>query len=502
MGGIQPGDKVSAAVVNAAFMCRTDDTDTTGRVSVGRWITKGKASEVSAAAMNVNVDTGIIEFTGAGPGDVDSLVSTAPGFENGQELVLINNSADDLVLDFLTPVVKLDPGESILLHYCTSTASWVPITATGNQTIPIYNNQAAAIAADGPFGVNDAGYTYCNVELEQLEIWNGTEFTRKGGTPQCILVDQPGHTFVVGDPVWLDVNTGTWKKATTNLENSYITHLVVELAINGDADTFKVQAGGPKSFPAAHGLGVDGCHYFMDPASPGDVTDVEPSGDGEWNHLVYQVIDSDTIEIKLRGRPVEIVPDALQRVLFHGAFTGPDDATNDAAAALYITSTYGGGLLDGDTYVSDIGGVFKLRTYDLSAGMWVDVGSGAVSSKPYVSELATTITQAAHGFALFDQVYVDAAGTWLPADATDDTKDNIATVTHVVDANNFCIQSDGYAFIANALTVGDYYWVDPATPGAITATIPATPGDYQMPALRVLSASLVVILSSQRANIV
>lgn len=123
-------------------------------------------------------------------------------------------------------------------------------------------------------------------------------------------------------------------------------------------------------------------------------------------------------------------------------------------------------------------------------------GGGSIGS------LEQSINKVGHGFVLFDQLYVDPSGVWLPADATDAAKDNIATVIEVTDVDNFKIQCSGFAELPNAFTIGEYYWVDPASPGDVTATIPATPGQYQMPAFRVLSSTLIAILSGQRSNIV
>lgn len=92
------------------------------------------------------------------------------------------------------------------------------------------------------------------------------------------------------------------------------------------------------------------------------------------------------------------------------------------------------------------------------------------------------ITKTAHGLTLpgtdrLMGVYVDAAGNFLPADASLVTKQKAFLVTEIIDVNTFKAQTTGF-FVSNAhgYIVGDYYFITDAGDGGFANT-PGTVND-------------------------
>lgn len=129
----------------------------------------------------------------------------------------------------------------------------------------------------------------------------------------------------------------------------------------------------------------------------------------------------------------------------------------------------------------------------------------------YADEKASTyslvkpIQSVGHGFALLDQVYVDAGG-WALGDVSDIAKIPTHTVVRVIDADTFCVQADGYALIAHGLatpTGTDYFATNSGATGNytdnFTVALGNTTGNYNQSAFQVVDGSTLLILTGKRA---
>ena len=111
------------------------------------------------------------------------------------------------------------------------------------------------------------------------------------------------------------------------------------------------------------------------------------------------------------------------------------------------------------------------------------------------SGTASIINEVAHGRTIgpaFTPVY-DNSGTWTDAKADS----NITLATHiiveVIDTDNFILAKVGlFPSTAHGLTVGEFYYVDSATAGAITITEPTL---YSNPVIRVRDANTLEVLN-------
>lgn len=122
-------------------------------------------------------------------------------------------------------------------------------------------------------------------------------------------------------------------------------------------------------------------------------------------------------------------------------------------------------------------------------------GTGAYStpaSGGSGSDISKSITQTAHGFAVGNAVYYTGSA-WAKAKADANTTLGIAIVSVVTDANNFTAMFAGYISGLSSLSAG-YYFVDPSTAGALTATEPTSTAQFSNPILYALSASTGIVL--------
>ena len=218
-------------------------------------------------------------------------------------------------------------------------------------------------------------------------------------------------------------------------------------------------------------------------ATSGNATNAEVS------HIVCKVTDAATFEIQAFG-PLEWTG--------HGLTVDEYYHLDPATGALSPVLPSG----DGE-WVNTMYYVIDSDKVQVMAGTRPYLVEVEVPLKPYSAELACEESQAGHGFVVGDQIYPSAAG-WVLADATDIDKDNLATVTAVVDAGTFCFQSNGYALISHGFALYNYFWVDPANPGKPTTVRPTTltgnSGDYQMPAFYTVAADKILVMSDRRSN--
>lgn len=128
---------------------------------------------------------------------------------------------------------------------------------------------------------------------------------------------------------------------------------------------------------------------------------------------------------------------------------------------------------------------------------WLDDDSGATENSPYVispdanagtkrwlltdTPAVKSITQASHGFAAGDVLYLNGTTyTKAKADA-EATAEVVGMVSSVIGANDFVISNSGLISGLTGLTAGTPYYLSAATAGALTATEPTTVGHISKP---------------------
>jgi len=106
---------------------------------------------------------------------------------------------------------------------------------------------------------------------------------------------------------------------------------------------------------------------------------------------------------------------------------------------------------------------------------WVLVAdSDGMVSSGEASRLLEDVNQTAHGFSQLEAVHHDGTN-WVKAVATDGDLDAHTIVTSVVDVDNFVITTVGAVTVTgHGLSVGEYYWLDQTTAGALTDVKPST----------------------------
>ena len=101
----------------------------------------------------------------------------------------------------------------------------------------------------------------------------------------------------------------------------------------------------------------------------------------------------------------------------------------------------------------------------------------------------TDITQSSHGFSAKDCIRHNGS-SWVKAQANVATTLALGVVTEVADSNTFTVaQSGRFTISSHGLTVGQWYYLDASTAGALTATEPS----ISQPLIYVESASVVFV---------
>jgi hypothetical protein len=91
------------------------------------------------------------------------------------------------------------------------------------------------------------------------------------------------------------------------------------------------------------------------------------------------------------------------------------------------------------------------------------------------------VTQASHGFALGDTLYLNGS-TYTKAIATSAAAaEVVGVVSKIVDANNFELTLSGEVNGLSGLTAGEVYFLSAATAGLLTVTEPSTVGQVSVP---------------------
>lgn len=290
---VSAGDKLQAAIFNAAFVSRTEDTSTTGRFQTDKWITHGKSSVAGAASLNLTVDAGVLEVTGAAATDIAGFTASAPGLEDGQQAVVVNGTTQPMSFSvFAGKDIEVQPGCSLPIYYCNG--AFRPINAGGSM-----------------------------------------------GAVEC-AVTQAGHGFTALQAVRVDT-TGTWVLGdASNAAVNPSTHVVKEVV---DGNNFVVQSVGVIEV-AGHGLNV-GEFYFDDPTAPGGVTATQNTNVGEWDNSVLYVLSATKLEVTAGDRPVLITAGGGTAPVFIDTFTGNANEPVETNADGFIDNS----LIEDDRYV-------------------------------------------------------------------------------------------------------------------------------------------------------
>ena len=123
------------------------------------------------------------------------------------------------------------------------------------------------------------------------------------------------------------------------------------------------------------------------------------------------------------------------------------------------------------------------KLYINDGGTVKEIGGGGAGGS------TTEVTQSSHGFSAKDCIRHNGS-SWVKAQANAATTLALGVVTEVADSNTFTVaQSGRFTISSHGLTVGQWYYLDASTAGALTATEPS----ISQPLIYVESASVVFV---------
>ena len=123
------------------------------------------------------------------------------------------------------------------------------------------------------------------------------------------------------------------------------------------------------------------------------------------------------------------------------------------------------------------------KLYINDGGTVKEIGGGGAGGS------TTEVTPSSHGFSAKDCIRHNGS-SWVKAQANAATTLALGVVTEVADSNTFTVaQSGRFTISSHGLTVGQWYYLDASTAGALTATEPS----ISQPLVYVESASVVFV---------
>lgn len=136
-----------------------------------------------------------------------------------------------------------------------------------------------------------------------------------------------------------------------------------------------------------------------------------------------------------------------------------------------------------------------ITTAGVSTNFLNEAGTYSAPASGGSGELvAWDITQTSHGLAVSDVVRINTSGDVVKAKADDGGTLGLFVVTEVDGVNDFTLGLTGhYTDSSHGLTVGNYYYLDASTAGALTSTEPTAP-NYSNPIIFVEDANTLVIV--------
>lgn len=205
------------------------------------------------------------------------------------------------------------------------------------------------------------------------------------------------------------------------------------------------------------------------------------------------------LSVNVDGSTIEIVADTLQvkdggitiaKLSFDPATQAELDAVAAALAAHLADAT---DAHDASAVsVADLAGNFTGTDVEaVLAELFALIGGPSASGDRVVIEYSQT----GHGFAVGEAVRFDGAD-WVLAQA--DSSENaevFGIVSDDIDANTFELTTHGKIEGLAGLTAGVAHFLSPTTPGALTATPPATAGQVSKPILLAVSTTEGVVVN-------
>lgn len=157
---------------------------------------------------------------------------------------------------------------------------------------------------------------------------------------------------------------------------------------------------------------------------------------------------------------------------------------------------------DQDPATGDIeAGQMVTVIYDSTGPVWQMQSQIAQGGSANGSSLTDAISQAAHGFAVGDAVYLNS-GTYTKAIATSAAAaEVVGIVTAVAGVNDFTLTTSGKVVGLTGLTAGSVYWLSDSVAGALTTVAPTTVGYIDKP-LFVADSTTSGYFINYRGNIV
>ena len=182
---------------------------------------------------------------------------------------------------------------------------------------------------------------------------------------------------------------------------------------------------------------------------------------GQLNSLYYTKTELDAGQLDNR-----YYTEAEADILLSQKVTGPGSAVADKIATFDGTTgklikDSGIGIVDEDDMASD--SATDIPTQQ-SVKAYVDGG------------LKWTVTQAAHGFTISNNIPIPArlsGATYVAAQANSNSTLSAFYITRIIDANTFEVRQQGiHNAPSHGLTTGQYYFLDADTAGTVTSTEP------------------------------
>lgn len=195
--------------------------------------------------------------------------------------------------------------------------------------------------------------------------------------------------------------------------------------------------------------------------------------------VVINVIDANTFRLQQSG-------------FIEGVVTHDDAAAPIASSTIYyLSATVAGQLVD--TAPAAVGQfrkpLYVQQTLSTNAGWILEQLPTEVLAPPGADTSVQTVTQALHGFAIGDWLYVSADATYALGDASAEPSSQVVgVVTDVPTVNSFVIQQSGTISGVvtqdedlNPIVSATVYYLSATTPGQLVDTPPAVAGQYTKP---------------------
>ena len=180
---------------------------------------------------------------------------------------------------------------------------------------------------------------------------------------------------------------------------------------------------------------------------------------------------------------------SINQLLYSSATNVISGLTSGLNSVLVSTNTgapiWSGALLNGQLIVGSTGATPIASNLTAGTGISITNGPGSITINALAtgsgSTLTKNITQAAHGFAVGNLVYLNGAIYTLALATSVVTAEVVGIITSIIDANNFVLTTSGYITGFGGLVAGSVFFVSDSTPGLLTTVAPSAVGSVQKP---------------------